>query len=107
MRKLMTAVGICEVVVAALLMAGIEVWAQATPPAAETVLDNYVKAIGGRAAFDKLNTRIMKARLEMPAANLSMAVTGWAARPNKTRTSSRRTLSAASSAASTAPWGGS
>lgn len=86
MRTLMTAAGICEVVVAALLMAGIELRAQATPPGADTVLDNYVKAIGGRAAFDKLHTRIMKARLEMPAANLSMAVTAWAARPNKMRT---------------------
>jgi hypothetical protein len=75
----------CAAIVAAGMLADVKVRAQTTAPSGETLLDNYVKAIGGRAAFDKLNTRLVKARLEIPAAGVSMATTVWAARPNKTR----------------------
>jgi len=34
----------------------------------------------------KLNTRAIKARLEVPAAGVSMAISIWAARPTRTRT---------------------
>ena len=35
--------------------------------------------------FEKLNNRVSKGRLELPAAGVSMTVSIWAARPNKTR----------------------
>jgi len=73
-------------VCAAVIVAGVEIRAQEATPSAETLLDNYVKAIGGRAASDKVNTRVIKAKLEVPAAGLSMSVSTWAARPNKART---------------------
>jgi len=82
MRRWMLAVTVC----AAVVVAGVEIRAQETTPSAETLLDNYVKAIGGRAASDKVNTRMIKARLEVPAAGLSMSVSTWTARPNKART---------------------
>jgi hypothetical protein len=65
---------------------GAEARAQVAPPSAETVLDNYVRAVGGKAAFDKLNTRMTRGRIELPAAGISMTLTAWVARPNKTRT---------------------
>jgi len=82
MRRWTLAVTVCALAV----VAGVEIRAQETTPSAETLLDNYVKAIGGRAASDKVNTRVIKARLEVPAAGLSMSVSTWTARPNKART---------------------
>jgi hypothetical protein len=85
MRQRMRIVSVC----AAVLMAGVpatgEARGQAAPPSGETLLDNHVKAAGGRAAFDKLNTRTAKARIEVAAAGISMTVSSWAARPNKVR----------------------
>jgi zinc protease len=85
MRRHAVAVIVCAAVVFAAALSRSEARAQAAP-SAETVLDNYVKAVGGRAAFDKLNTRVAKGRIEMPAAGISMTLTVWVARPNKTRT---------------------
>ncbi len=80
-------------ILAALTLASAHALAQApaapaapADPTAETLLDNHVKAVGGKEAFAKLNTRAIKARLEVPAAGVSMAISIWAARPNKTRT---------------------
>ena len=39
----------------------------AGPPALEQVLNKYVDAIGGRAAFEKLTSRVMKGSIEAPA----------------------------------------
>jgi zinc protease len=86
MRQRAAAVIVCAAAVLVALSLGGDARAQAAPPSAETVLDNYVKAVGGRAAFDKLNTRVAKGRIEMPAAGISMTLTAWVARPNKTRT---------------------
>jgi hypothetical protein len=83
--RISAATTVCMAIVAAGMLADVKLRAQATAPSGETVLDNYVKAVGGLMAFDKLNTRVVKARLEIPAAGISMAVTAWAARPNKAR----------------------
>jgi len=40
-------------------------------PAADKVLDNYIKAIGGREAWKKLTSRISTGTIDVPAMNLS------------------------------------
>src|SRR5262249_40021224 len=40
-------------------------------PSADKVLDNYVKAIGGREAWKKLSSRISTGTIDVPAMNLS------------------------------------
>jgi zinc protease len=41
----------------------------AATPTADQVLDHYVNAIGGRAAWTKLNSRVSKGTIEIPAMN--------------------------------------
>jgi zinc protease len=43
--------------------------AAAALPTADQVLDHYVRAIGGRAAWLKLNSRVSKGTIEIPAMN--------------------------------------
>ncbi len=43
--------------------------AAAAMPTADQVLDHYVQAIGGRAAWLKLNSRVSKGSIEIPAMN--------------------------------------
>ncbi|MGA8405571.1 MAG: hypothetical protein WB680_00190 [Candidatus Acidiferrales bacterium] len=43
--------------------------ATAATPTADQVLDHYVKAIGGRAAWTKLNSRVSKGTIEIPSMN--------------------------------------
>ena len=43
--------------------------AAAATPTADQVLDHYVNAIGGRAAWTKLNSRVSKGTIEIPAMN--------------------------------------
>jgi hypothetical protein len=43
--------------------------AQAATPTADQVLDHYVNAIGGRAAWTKLNSRVSKGTIEIPSMN--------------------------------------
>jgi|SRR5579863_1045672 hypothetical protein len=43
--------------------------AAAAMPTADQVLDHYVQAIGGRAAWLKLNSRVSKGTIEIPAMN--------------------------------------
>ncbi len=42
---------------------------QAATPTADQVLDHYVNAIGGRAAWTKLNSRVSKGTIEIPSMN--------------------------------------
>ncbi len=61
-------------------------WAQESDeklPSAESIIEKYIDAIGGRAAHKKLNNRLIKAKLEMPAMGFEAAVTAYHARPNK------------------------
>lgn len=43
--------------------------ATAATPSADQVLDHYVNAIGGRAAWTKLNSRVSKGTIEIPSMN--------------------------------------
>src|ERR1700722_16353184 len=43
----------------------------AAAPSADQILDKYVAAIGGGAAWHKLNSRISKGTIEIPAMSLS------------------------------------
>jgi zinc protease len=49
--------------------AGAATPATATLPTADQVLDHYTQAIGGRAAWLKLNSRVSKGSIEIPAMN--------------------------------------
>jgi zinc protease len=49
----------------------------------EAVLDNYVEATGGAAAYAKMHNWIMKGSMSMPAMGIKGAVTIYAAEPNK------------------------
>ena len=59
--------------------------AQAPPdlPKAETILDQYVEATGGRAAYDKVKNRKMTGTIEVAGANLKGTVKATQAAPNR------------------------
>ncbi len=86
MRQKTLSAFVWATVTAAGVLAGVEVRAQAAPPEGASLLDGHVKASGGRAAFDRLTTRVAKARTDVTGANVSMAATMWAARPNRALT---------------------
>ena len=52
-------------------------------PSAEKILDKFVEATGGLAAYDKLQSSISKGALEIPAAGITVDLTVYSARPNK------------------------
>lgn len=54
-------------------------------PPAEKVLDAYVEATGGLAAYDKIQNAVSKGTMGIPAAGIALDLTVYAARPNKTR----------------------
>lgn len=53
-------------------------------PDAEVILDKYVKATGGQAAYDRITNRITRVGFEIPGQNMKVNITVYAARPNKT-----------------------
>lgn len=56
--------------------------ALAAEPTAEALLDAYVEAMGGKAAMEKIDTRVTYGKLEMPAQGIVMNLTFYSARPN-------------------------
>ncbi|MBN2433009.1 MAG: hypothetical protein JXQ27_16175 [Acidobacteria bacterium] len=62
------------------------VMGQEATPSAEAILDRYVEASGGQAAFDKIQNRIMKSSLEIVGAGISIDLTMYQAKPNKAYT---------------------
>src|SRR5262249_28345881 len=52
-------------------------------PTAEQVVDKYIQAIGGKAAYEKLNTRMEKGTFEFPAMGATGSVEGYSKAPNK------------------------
>ncbi len=52
-------------------------------PKGEDILDNYVKATGGKAVYLKLHNRVSKGNIEIPAMGLKMSLTLYEAAPNK------------------------
>jgi hypothetical protein len=51
-------------------------------PEAKEILDQYVKAIGGKDAYDKIKDRVVHGTFEVPAQQLKGSITIYAARPN-------------------------
>jgi hypothetical protein len=51
-------------------------------PKAESILEQYVAATGGRAAYEKRTSEYFKGTVAMPAANLSGTYESWSAAPN-------------------------
>ena len=50
---------------------------------AEQILDRFVEATGGIKAYEKLQNRVVKGALEIPAAGITLEVAAYSARPNK------------------------
>ncbi|HEY5132182.1 MAG TPA: hypothetical protein VII85_00695 [Candidatus Krumholzibacteriaceae bacterium] len=57
----------------------------AKTPTVDQILDRYVAATGGLAAYDKEKTSVSKATLAIPAAGITLDVMVYSARPNKFR----------------------
>lgn len=57
--------------------------AQEKLPTADQILDKYVQAIGGKAAHEKLTTRVAKGTFEIPAMGAGGALEIYAKAPNK------------------------
>ena len=55
-------------------------------PKAETVLDQYVEATGGKAAYEKVKNRVSKGTFEVEGANVKGKVVAYQAPPNKMKT---------------------
>ncbi len=56
------------------------------PPKAEEVLDQYVEATGGKAAYEKLKNRVSQGTMEITGAGLKGKVVARQAAPNKMAT---------------------
>jgi hypothetical protein len=54
-------------------------------PTAETVLNQYIEATGGKAAYEKLKNRVATGTIEIPAANIKGKMNVTEAAPNKVR----------------------
>jgi hypothetical protein len=52
-------------------------------PMAESILDGYVEATGGRDAYDSVRNRVSKGTVEMVAQGIKLDMTVYAARPNR------------------------
>jgi outer membrane lipoprotein-sorting protein len=52
-------------------------------PSVETILDKYLKAIGGKEAIEKLNSRSVKGTFEIEAMSMSGPFENYAKAPNK------------------------
>jgi zinc protease len=73
-----------NIVNAALLaLGGLMALAAADLKTGEAVLDNYVVATGGAAAYAKLHNMIMKGSMSMPAMGIKGGVTMYSSEPNK------------------------
>jgi hypothetical protein len=69
----------------AVLCAAIAV-AQEPLPKAEAILDGYIEATGGRAAYEKLRNSVTAATMEIVGQGISFKMAGYAAAPNKKHT---------------------
>ena len=55
-------------------------------PTADQIIEKYVQAMGGKAALEKINSRVTKGTLEIPAAGMSGTVETYEKAPNKSIT---------------------
>jgi len=61
------------------------VWCAAAEdlPSGKDVLDRYIEVTGGRAAYAKVNTRLVKATMEVKPMGMKGSITTYEERPNK------------------------
>jgi len=52
------------------------------PKKGAEILDKFVEASGGKAAYAKIDNRYQKGTLSMPAMNISLTTEAWMAKPN-------------------------
>ena len=57
--------------------------AQETLPSAASILDRYIEATGGKAAWEALRTEVRRGTYELPAAGVKMDMNVWRALPNR------------------------
>jgi outer membrane lipoprotein-sorting protein len=77
--------GLSLALIVACLTGSGAVWAQIEDlPKAETVLAKYIEATGGKAAYDKVNNRVVKGTIEPVGSGITLTMTVYAAKPNKT-----------------------
>lgn len=76
--------GVVTPLLCGVLLAGVRpALAQAEKlPKAADILDKYVEATGGKAAYAKIKNRVMKGTVEMPSQGLKGSLVIYAARPN-------------------------
>jgi zinc protease len=68
--------------IALVLLVGTGAFAQATAPTVDQILDKYIEAIGGRAAFDRLTSRVMIGSFEVAARGLTVPLEVYAKPPD-------------------------
>lgn len=73
---------VLAIILAGIVGAGIAA-AQAAPPTVDQILDKYVQALGGKAAYEKLTSRVSKGTFELPAQGLTGTVEIDSKAPNK------------------------
>jgi len=56
--------------------------ASSAEPTAEALLDQYIEAMGGKEAFEKVDNRVIRGKLVVAAQGVEMNLTMYSARPN-------------------------
>jgi hypothetical protein len=54
-----------------------------TPPTAEQLMDDYIEATGGKAAYEKIRTQVSKGTMEIAGSGIKMSMTSYQAYPDK------------------------
>jgi hypothetical protein len=57
--------------------------AQAVPPSVDQILDKFVQAIGGKAAYERVTSRVSKGTFELSAQGMTGALEIYSKAPNK------------------------
>src|SRR5690349_10141787 len=55
-------------------------------PTADQIIEKSIQATGGKAAYEKLNSRVSKGQFEIPSLGASGAFESYAKAPNKAKT---------------------
>ena len=88
MKRILTIVWLCSAVAMTALAQGKEKPADPKPaaalPSVDQILDKYVQAIGGKAAIEKVTSRVSKGSFEIPAFGASGTAEIYEKAPNKT-----------------------
>lgn len=82
-RSLTLAGRICGLLVVMICVTGRAVAGDDPPSTAEQILDKYVEATGGKAAYEKLHDRVMNGTFEIPAMGIKGPMSIYHAEPAK------------------------